>query len=46
MPNNEKIADRIDELREYLEAFQAGPISDAARHELTHLEQLAQEYGI
>ena len=32
--------DRIDELREYLENFPTGPISDAARHELAHLEEL------
>ena len=32
--------DRIDELREYLENFPAGPISDAARHELERLENL------
>lgn len=46
MPNNEKIVDRIDELRDYLQDFPQGPIADAARHELEHLEQLAQEYGI
>lgn len=32
--------DRIDELREYLENFPNGPISDAARHELERLEEL------
>ena len=32
--------DRIDELREYLKNFPAGPISDAARHELERLENL------
>ncbi len=46
MPNNERIVERIDELREYLEAFPTGPISDAARRELEHLKQTAQEYGI
>ena len=32
--------DRIDELREYLENFPAGLVSDAARHELARLEEL------
>ena len=32
--------DRIDELREYLENFPSGPISDAARRELARLEEL------
>ena len=46
MPNNERILDRIDALCEYLQGFPQGPIADAARHELEHLEQLTQEYGI
>ena len=32
--------DRIDELREYLEDFPTGPISDAARNELERLKNL------
>ncbi len=46
IPNPERVRDRIDELREYLEVFTTGPISDAARRELERLEQTAQEYGI
>ena len=44
IPNEERLLDRIEELHEYLHNFPSGLIADAARYELTNLEQLHKEW--
>ena len=46
MPNNERIIDRIFELREYLDNIPDGVMSVTVKNELKRLEKICEEYGI
>ncbi len=44
IPNEERLIERMEQLREYLYNFPDGLIADAARNELTSLEQLHKDW--
>ena len=46
MPNGERIAERLEELRQYLRDFPNGMLAKAARDEIEYLEQIASDYGL
>ena len=44
IPNEERLSDRMEQLREYLNIFPDGLNAEAARNELAHLEQIYDEW--
>lgn len=46
VPNEERLIDRMEQLREYLHDFPDGLTADAARSELANLEQLHEEWFV
>ena len=46
IPNEERLIDRMEQLREYLHDFPDGLTADAARSELANLEQLHEEWFV
>lgn len=44
IPNEERLIDRMEQLREYLHTFPDGMMADAARSELANLERIHAEW--